>query len=65
MEFDKQGTIPRMPRTEQESDRLIALAEVDSTNRQARLWAREGAPDGAVVVAARQTAGRRSVKAKQ
>lgn len=33
-------------------------AEVDSTNRAARLWAREGAPDGAVVVAARQTAGR-------
>lgn len=33
-------------------------AEVDSTNREARLWAREGAPDGAVVVAARQTAGR-------
>lgn len=33
-------------------------AEVDSTNREARLWAREGAPDGAVIVAARQTAGR-------
>lgn len=28
----KQGTVPRMPRTEQEADRLIALAEVDSTN---------------------------------
>lgn len=33
-------------------------AEIDSTNRAARLWAREGAPHGAVVVAARQTAGR-------
>lgn len=32
--------------------------ETDSTNRQARLWAREGAPSGAVVIAARQTAGR-------
>ena len=28
----KQGTIPRMPRTEQEADRLITLAEGDSTN---------------------------------
>ena len=28
----KQGTVPRMPRTEQEADQLIALAEVDSTN---------------------------------
>lgn len=32
--------------------------EVDSTNRQARLWAREGAPHGAVVIATRQSAGR-------
>ena len=39
-------------------------AEVDSTNRQARLWAREGAPDGAVVVAARQTAGRGRMQRK-
>lgn len=31
---------------------------VDSTNRQARLWAREGAPHGAAVVARTQTAGR-------
>ena len=33
-------------------------AEIDSTNRAARAWARTGAPSGAVVVAARQTAGR-------
>lgn len=32
--------------------------EIDSTNRAARTWARAGAPSGAVVVAARQTAGR-------
>ena len=32
--------------------------EIDSTNRAARAWARAGAPNGAVVVAARQTAGR-------
>lgn len=32
--------------------------EVDSTNRQARLWAREGAPHGAAVIATRQSAGR-------
>lgn len=31
---------------------------VDSTNRQARLWAREGAAHGAVVIAQAQTAGR-------
>lgn len=34
------------------------LEETDSTNKQARLWAREGAPHGAVVTARRQTAGR-------
>lgn len=34
------------------------VAEVDSTNRVARAWAREGAPHGAVVIANRQTAGR-------
>lgn len=33
-------------------------AVVDSTNIQARKWAREGAPHGAVVVAGTQTAGR-------
>lgn len=33
-------------------------AEVDSTNHAARLWARAGAPHGAAVVAACQTAGR-------
>ncbi len=32
--------------------------EIDSTNRAARRWAAEGAPHGAVVVAARQTEGR-------
>lgn len=34
------------------------LAETDSTNRDARAWAAEGAPDGAVVVADHQRAGR-------
>lgn len=34
------------------------LDTVDSTNREARRWAAEGAPHGAVVIAARQTAGR-------
>ncbi|MDR0928526.1 MAG: biotin--[acetyl-CoA-carboxylase] ligase [Oscillospiraceae bacterium] len=33
-------------------------AIVDSTNRQARLWARDGAPHGAVLIADSQTAGR-------
>lgn len=33
-------------------------AVVDSTNWQARLWAREGAPHGAAVIAGMQTAGR-------
>ena len=33
-------------------------AAVDSTNQAARRWVRAGAPDGAVVVAAQQTAGR-------
>ena len=34
------------------------LDEVDSTNEEAARWAREGAPHGAVVMAAAQTAGR-------
>lgn len=34
------------------------LDVTDSTNRQARLWAREGAPHGAVVIARQQTQGR-------
>lgn len=34
------------------------LCVVDSTNLEARRWARAGAPHGAVVIAARQTAGR-------
>jgi len=34
------------------------LKETDSTNRDARAWAKEGAPDGAVVVADHQRAGR-------
>ncbi len=33
-------------------------AELDSTNIRARQWAQQGAPDGALVVAERQTAGR-------
>lgn len=37
---------------------LRVLASVDSTNREAARWAADGAPDGAVVVAATQTAGR-------
>lgn len=31
---------------------------IDSTNKEARLWARQGAPHGAVIVAKTQTAGR-------
>lgn len=34
------------------------VSETDSTNRDARAWAESGAPDGAVVVADHQTAGR-------
>ena len=37
---------------------LVCLAEVDSTNLRARQLAAEGAADGTVVVADRQTAGR-------
>ena len=54
----KQGTIPRMPRTEQEADRLITLAEVDSTNVLAGEMLKEGriggdpADDGKIVVIA-------------
>lgn len=41
-------------------ERLAArrLDTVDSTNREARRWAREGAPHGASVIARTQTAGR-------
>jgi len=38
--------------------RLIALEDVDSTNEEAKRLARDGAPDGTVVWAKRQTAGR-------
>ena len=54
----KQGTIPRMPRTEQEADQLIALAEVDSTNTLACEMLEDGriggdpADDGKIVVIA-------------
>ena len=34
------------------------LPETDSTNRDARQWARNGAPEGAVVISDKQTAGR-------
>lgn len=37
---------------------LRVLPVVDSTNMEAKRWAMEGAPHGALVVAARQTAGR-------
>lgn len=40
------------------------MAEVGSTNREAREWALEGAPHGAVVVAARQTQGRGRLQRK-
>ena len=43
------------------SDRMAhirVLDEVDSTNRYLRDWAQDGAPDGAVVIADAQTAGR-------
>jgi BirA family biotin operon repressor/biotin-[acetyl-CoA-carboxylase] ligase len=38
--------------------KLQVLAETGSTQRQAHDWVREGAPEGAVVIADRQTAGR-------
>ena len=61
----KQGTIPRMPRTEQKADRLITLAEVDSTNVLAGEMLKDGriggdpADDGkiAVIAADYQTGG--------
>ncbi len=37
---------------------LICLAEIDSTNARTRQLAEEGAPDGTVVIADRQSAGR-------
>jgi len=37
---------------------LELYPEIDSTNRRAAEWARGGAPDGAVVLAERQTAGK-------
>ena len=54
----KQGTVPRMPRTEQEADQLIALAEVDSTNTLAGEMLADGriggdpADDGKITVIA-------------
>lgn len=54
----KQGTVPRMPRTEQEADQLIALAEVDSTNTLACEMLADGriggdpADDGKITVIA-------------
>lgn len=54
----KQGTVPRMPQTEQEADQLIALAEVDSTNTLACEMLADGriggdpADDGKITVIA-------------
>ncbi|KFJ05701.1 biotin-(acetyl-CoA carboxylase) ligase [Bifidobacterium thermophilum] len=54
----KQGMVPRMPRTEREADRLIALAEVDSTNTLAGEMLTDGriggdpADDGKITVIA-------------
>jgi BirA family biotin operon repressor/biotin-[acetyl-CoA-carboxylase] ligase len=45
-------------RTQRFGRPLRYLAAVDSTNEVARRWAAEGAPEGAVVVADEQTAGR-------
>ena len=61
----KQGTIPRMPRTEQKADRLITLAEVDSTNVLAGEMLKDGRIGGdpdddgkiAVIAADYQTGG--------
>lgn len=39
-------------------ERIIRLESVDSTNRYARVLAREGAPHGTLVIAREQTAGR-------
>ena len=49
-------TVPFSPRPHGCGQRF--LSDTDSTNRQARLWAEEGAEDGSVVLADHQTAGR-------
>ena len=51
-------TVPFSPRPHGCGQRLRFLSDTDSTNRQARLWAEEGAEDGSVVLADHQTAGR-------
>lgn len=54
----RQAEIEARLTTERFGRELRVLAEVDSTNREAARWAAEGAPEGAAVVAVRQTAGR-------
>lgn len=50
--------VPFPPRSQGCGHTIRFLSETDSTNRQARAWAGEGAEDGSVVVADFQTAGR-------
>lgn len=52
------GEISARLRTETLGRPARHLARVDSTNREAERWAREGAPEGALVVADLQEAGR-------
>ena len=55
---DGTGDPPLSGETARVGRTLVCLAEVDSTNLRARQLAAEGAADGTVVVADRQTAGR-------
>lgn len=52
------GAIASRLRTRRLGRELRHLAEVDSTNREAERWALEGAPEGALVLAEHQRAGR-------
>ncbi|MBU2252506.1 MAG: biotin--[acetyl-CoA-carboxylase] ligase, partial [Proteobacteria bacterium] len=57
MEFDAEALQSRLA-GKRIGCRLHFLPTVDSTNRVALEFAREGAPEGTVVLADRQTAGR-------
>lgn len=58
MELKKEKILRLLP--ELAPDRLIILEETDSTNLLAKRLAKDGAPDGTVILAGRQTAGRGS-----
>ena len=51
------GALPAL-NTSELGRNLLLLSEVDSTNRTARTLAGEGAPQGTLVLAGRQKAGR-------